>query len=165
MKELTTNTHNSTHKRWLQSEPESPSSHELRLTKSQRTMRHYKYNIYVLNSMALRIQHWFFLRCDRSLLPTGIHKEAKKPSIKLPGRKERQVERSESPVLLPRPVMFADSPRKTASSGFDSSLSEIRPEPKAPIKNSQKFTLGRKLQLNDGPSYQAAMANLHDDRM
>ena len=47
--------------RWL-SKKQTLSLEEGLDAATHRRLRHYKLNIYLLNQMALKIQHWFFVR-------------------------------------------------------------------------------------------------------
>ena len=40
---------------------------DTRLSLVQKSFRHYKFNMYLLNHMALKIQHWFFVRNKKSV--------------------------------------------------------------------------------------------------
>ena len=48
--------------RWLSRAKNQESLNDAVLASLQKAFRHYRCNVYLLNSMALRIQHWFFVR-------------------------------------------------------------------------------------------------------
>ena len=68
--------------RWLSKEKIPPLDENLSAV--QKSLRPYRYNVYLLNSMALKIQHWFFVR-----------------RFKTNRRQSQNQRRQDSPILLP----------------------------------------------------------------